>query len=369
MIFIMCIFYLRKKILCNIISNKIIKMHECKICKFYSDRPHDFNRHLISKKHIINEYKHSRGEPNSDTDDDTCVAPDLPYKCICEYECKTRQTLWRHKKMCDVAIEYEMLNNTKKPKKKKQSNIKNLIVDMKNSQTEIEILKSELQLLRSQQSEKSLTNNSNNNINSNNTNIFNDNKTFSDNKTINVFTYVNSNYLNVEPLKPLEQKQLKKMLTIDSRKNGGHCFCDFVVFHYEKHLLHEYLGDIIINAYLKKDPEEQQFWSSDVARLSFIVRRVLDQDDLIWLTDKKGSYIEKTIISPLLDELKLIMQDYKNKCREKMETIEISTKDIEKYTNAGFTLSKVNLDIDLKQLHPKILTYITPHFQLRIKNT
>lgn len=348
-------------------------MHGCKICDYYSDRPHDLTRHYVSKKHIITEYKHIHNDKldidedinthsgNSESTNDITDIIKMPYVCICEYGCKNRQTLWRHKKVCDVAIEYELAENIKKPKKKKTS-IKNLIVDMKNSQTEIQILKSELELLKSQ----SLAKNSNNTIsnnNSNNTNIFNDNK------TINVFTYVNSNYLDVEPLKPLEQKQLKKMLTIDSKKNGGHCFCDFVVFHYEKHLLHEYLGDIIIDAYLKKDPEEQQFWSSDVARLSFIVRRVLDQDDQIWLTDKKGTYIEKTIISPLLDELKLIMQNYKNKCKEKMETVEISTKDIEKFTNAGFTLSKVNLDIDLKQLHPKILTYITPHFQLRIKNT
>lgn len=341
-------------------------MHGCKICDYYSDRPHDLTRHLVSKKHIITEYKYTHTDKpdiheyiNKTTNSKTNDITKMPYMCICEYGCKNRQTLWRHKKICDVAIEYELAENIKKPKKKKTS-IKNLIVDMKNSQTEIQILKSELELLKSQ----SLTNNSNNTIsnnNSNNTNIFNDNK------TINVFTYVSSNYLDVEPLKPLEQKQLKKMLTIDSKKNGGHCFCDFVVFHYEKHLLHEYLGDIIIDAYLKKDPEEQQFWSSDVARLSFIVRRVLDQDDQIWLTDKKGTYIEKTIISPLLDELKLIMQNYKNKCIEKMETLEVSSKDIEKYTNAGFILSKVNLDIDLKQLHPKILTYITPHFQLRLK--
>lgn len=102
--------------------------------------------------------------------------------------------------------------------------------------------------------------------------------------------------------------------------------------------------------------------------MSFIVRRVLDQDDQIWLTDKKGTYIEKTIISPLLDGLKLIMKNYKNKFVEKMQTTKLSIKDMEKYTNAEFTLSKVNLDIDLKQLHPKILIYITPHFQLRLKN-
>jgi hypothetical protein len=219
------------------------------------------------------------------------------------------------------------------------------------------MLKSELQLLKSQQIGNPVITNCSNN---NNNNTINDNKTI--NKTINVFTYVNSNYQNAEPLIPLQKPKITEMLTIDSKKYKGHCLCDFVVSYHRKHSLHEYLGEIIINAYKKKNPEEQQFWSSDVARLSFIVRRVLDQDDIIWTNDKKGVYIEKTIITPLLEELKLIISDHIDKLEEKIKVAYLN--DLSKMIEYKGTLSLVCVDIKDRNLHPKILTYITPHFHL-----
>jgi len=109
----------------------------CEKCHFITCNKKDYNRHIVTKKHIIN---------NSQ-----CISIEKtqknPYKCICGKIYKDNSGLWRHKKVCDFdekndkniiiekpddkndkLIEYLMKENSEL--RKEQTDIKQLILEL-----------------------------------------------------------------------------------------------------------------------------------------------------------------------------------------------------------------------------------------------
>jgi hypothetical protein len=268
---------------------------------------------------------------------------------ICEWcnkQYKHRQTLSKHKKSC---------------KNKSTGNVGKILNEMKELKLEIQMLKS------NHPSEKIPTKKIITKNNSDNNNSFNDNKVINNQKTINSVAYINLHYTNTEPLKPICPEQISKMIVMLPEESGTYSFCEFLIFNYEKGILHEFLGKIIISVYKKEDPEEQQFWATDVARLTFVVRQVLNKGG-IWLTDKKGTHITDYIITPFLEELTIMLVKHIQSCRLQIIGNE-NTKDVEKFGNQIYVARQINLDISLNKLHTKILAYITPKFQLGTNQT
>ncbi len=70
-----------------------------------------------------------------------------------------------------------------------------------------------------------------------------------------------------------------------------------------------YISICIVASYQCDNKSEQQFHSSDVSRLTYIVREIINKNRE-WVADKKGIKIEERIIIPLLDQIKNIMNEY-----------------------------------------------------------
>lgn len=310
-------------------------MHRCKICNFETYRLNDYNRHLNTKKHNNNISKGCSTiiDTNKNVDNHTNIDTQFGHSCEkCGKIYKHYQTKWTHKQTCG-----------------KQA-------------THIETIMKELIEIKSKINSQQPIN-CTNDMSINNSNNITDNKVINNQKTINVVAYVNAHYLNVEPLKPICQNQITQMITMTPEESGNHSFCEFLVYNHDKKILHEFLGRIITDAYKKTNPTEQQFWATDVARLTFVVRQVLNKSK-IWLTDKKGAHITSYIITPFLDELNAMLIDHIKICRTKNDNIFMSSTDLEKYSNQMLSAREIILEIANQVLHQQILKHITPKFQI-----
>lgn len=377
-------------------------MYECNTCNFSTDRFTDLNRHYNTKKHIKNEYLNSL--KCDDTLDhtiskrqksveiltnkekiyhqtDNFVENNLKkleffdnnannltintsadsqcektYNCVhCEKTFNSRQALWAHKKVCD-GIKIPKLNA-------KELEIKQLKLEL----TEMNKLKLEVNVMKDLICK--LTNNNIINTNSNNTynstNTDNSINTHNNQKIVNVFNYVSSNYTNTPTIKRLELQDIDNLL---EDKNSKHTIEELLVYYQSKCVLDEFLGDIIKTAYKKEDPEEQQFWTSNIQKLTFIVRQLLNKKDKVWLQDRNGTCLVNHIIDPILKVIKKSLQLYVESVDKGKYNCSKTIDEFEKFMKNGVHASDIIVDIDKKILHHKILKYIAPHFQLEQTN-
>ena len=98
----------------------------CEFCSFITCNKKDYSRHLLTKKHIINNYQ--------------CVSIEKsqknPYECICGKIYKENSGLWRHKKVCKFDHKFnESISNDKNDKlieylMKENKEIKEMILEI-----------------------------------------------------------------------------------------------------------------------------------------------------------------------------------------------------------------------------------------------
>jgi hypothetical protein len=224
-------------------------------------------------------------------------------------------------------------------------------------------MKEILEKVNLSQQTQTITHNCNNSSNNNMiaktiTNIKGDNIE-NNNKTI-VFNYVNQEYQHTPPIKTLEIKDIVRLLTMPNTK---HTTVDFIIYYYKKYALHTFLGEIIRKEYKKEDPEEQQFWVSSVMRLTFIVRQILNKEN-VWLKDMDGVCITRHIIDPMLKEIKKLLQKSIDSLKDSNNMRNKSLEEYEKAHDDGIIAVEIIQKINENELHGPILKYIAPYFQL-----
>lgn len=303
---------------------------QCKKCNYVTYDKSNFLKHKSTKKHI------------KKVQEDTKSTSNLPKVCIeraytcqfCGNEYASSSTLSRHKKACSEKIN---LNNNH-----------DLVV--KDLQKEIEHLK-ELHMKdkeMKQQLEKEVANL----------------KTLLTNagvvvkKSVSALAYVAQNYKDAPQLDKLNDYSYLQFRDEDDEFD----LLEMVFTHYRTDTLHKYLGDIIVNAYKKNNPDEQALWNSDTVRLTYVIRDLINQKT-DWTIDKKGVKTTKYIIEPLLEYLRtLLAQFIDDNCLENY----IHEPDVRfiKRTEDLQTTIKIIAEIKNKILAPKIIKYIAPHFYL-----
>ena len=79
-----------------------------------------------------------------------------------------------------------------------------------------------------------------------------------------------------------------------------------------KQKLNEKIGDIILASIKKENPKVQSLWCSDVSRLSYLVRDIVDNSKKIseWKIDKNGKKMCELLIIPLVNEIKAISKEF-----------------------------------------------------------
>ena len=69
----------------------------CFFCDFISCNKKDYRRHLMTNKHKINENQY--------------IGVKKPHTCLCGKTYKDYSGLWRHKKKCNICINYQNKTN------------------------------------------------------------------------------------------------------------------------------------------------------------------------------------------------------------------------------------------------------------------
>lgn len=84
-----------------------------------------------------------------------------------------------------------------------------------------------------------------------------------------------------------------------------------LVNHHKDGNLHSVLGDVIVVGYQEDNVKQQSLWSTDVARLTYLVKEIGKKGSL-WTQDKKGNKVKRLVIKPLLKKIKTIVEAFNN---------------------------------------------------------
>lgn len=181
------------------------------------------------------------------------------------------------------------------------------------------------------------------------------------NKSVSATAYVVRHFDKAPPMKKLSNRDAVKLLEYNVPEN--HTSGEMIVYSYESKTLTKYLGNIIVDEYKTKKPEDQSVWNSDSVRLSFIVRQALKSGGNEWVADKSGIKLMELIISPMLKSVDAIMKKY---IKEKGVLIENIDDELDDAKILGHMTSASNIIslINKNELHDDILKYISPHFYL-----
>jgi len=314
----------------------------CDNCNYSTNDKSNYRRHIRSPTHQLivlksnnNNYNSNNiAEPkkvyiskNHNTKSKKSVEPNLDNnKCGCGKTFAHQPSLSRHKKKCAFTEK----ENEVKELKGKVDVLTNKVEDM--NDLIFELIKSNKDAIS-----KPTTHN---------------------NYKISVKNYIQQNYPNAPVLKGPENYA---KLTFDDKE-----LIDTLIYKYKHKVLHEYLGDFLVEYYKKDDPADQSVWSSDISRLTYIVKEALADKKSIWNHDYKGVKTKKCIVDPLLQHIKKYIGNYweKNVDLKINKKKEIDVTAFEKRQKKYNTTYAIETDIDNGLLANDIIKYIASHLHM-----
>jgi len=122
-------------------------------------------------------------------------------------------------------------------------------------------------------------------------------------KSVDALTFLMTHRKNAPELKKITQENAQELLTHENK------LYDYLLHFNSENKLDQYIGDIILKYIKKENPEEQSVWNSDVSRLTFLIREIIDESPT-WLRDPNGAMFNAKIITPVISEVK----KYLDKC-------------------------------------------------------
>lgn len=308
----------------------------------------------------------SSNESLSGSSNDSSSKKVINLSCpFCKKTFKHNQNLWRHKK-----YRCKMINSSNQKDSSSQENEDK--IKIKKLEEQLALTKNKLETTEDNLNKTlSILDNTSNTLNNTSTTLNNTSNTAS--KSMSTLNYVITNFSEAPPIKTLEGKRLDGF--IEYRGETEKTIAEVIVYHYEKKKLQRLLGDLIIAEYKKSDKSKQSIWNTDVSRLTFILRQVIDNTkNTQWIVDKRGLDLIKLIIDPVVKKVAEILKDY-----IKNENIWINKIKQNDYSNSVQEIMKnklrymeiatiISQHINLKNLESEILRYIAPHFNLKAKN-
>jgi len=317
----------------------------CECCDYTTHRESDMKKHKLTKKHLLSKQAQleQQNKPKKVQDIEK-VLKKTNIKCLknaqIEFHCKNChkcfkhiQSLNRHLKKC------KDINNEDK---KIIINPDQIIVQI-SEYNELKNDKQKLLDLAAKNADASVIN------------------AKSAKKSMSMMNYAMYNFANAPPIKLLEKNEAIKLLTYD--KKTKHTLNAHLIYHHNEYTLPRFIGDMIVAGYKKDDAGEQSIWTTDNARLSFIVMELLGSGKKEWEVDKSGLAIKKLIIVPLLEEIKSELLKH----IEKLTEIGKKQDNALKYMEDMCSSKEIICEISKGTLADLIIKYISPHFGFDFK--
>lgn len=316
--------------------------YKCEQCNYSTDTKFSYERHLQTKKHNNKCHevntdsklnpKYSKNSQKNDykkekNDDMSCD--------YCNKKFANQSNLIRHKKKC--RNKQELINKLLKEKQDQENQfLKEMVKKLEEDKKQLNSIIEHYQ--------KTI----------NNAGLII--KT-----SVSALSYIARNYQNAPVLEKLNDYTYITYKDDEDKAD----LIEMLYTHYETKSLHKYLGDIIVKAYKKDDPNDQSVWTSDPSRLTYIIREIVNQK-AEWLVDKKGIKTTKYIIKPLMDYLDRYLSENYNEIIQYIEknVQYMSTSELEKLSKNQNNYIHIIQQIRNNLLQPEILKYIAPYFHV-----
>ena len=320
----------------------------CKLCNYESCDKSNYSRHLKSSSH-----KHLSGEDNS-------YPENYPVATRIIKTEKSEKTENTKKFICENCNEsFNHLSNYSRHKNHRCKYLKNNIIDecqeniilrqkVQEYQEQLKIRdiqsKTEIKYLKQQNDElKSFINSGK----------------MAPTVNISIKKYIQQQFSDAPVLEPI--KDYPK-LTFNEED-----LVQSMVSNYNNGTLHKYLGNFLIKYYKKEDPSQQSMWNSDVARLTYMIKELINNNNSIWNNDYKGIKTKDCIVTPFLKYIKKCINEYCGNNIEEYRSIDTDT--LIRIQTILIVIQKIKVKINNGELAEDIVRYIAPYFYLDRTNS
>jgi len=135
-------------------------------------------------------------------------------------------------------------------------------------------------------------------------------------KSMDALTFLMTHRKNAPELKKLTHKNAQELLTNEAK------LYTHLLYHNDENTLDQYIGEIILAHIKKENPDDQSVWNSDVSRLTYLIREIVDES-LTWLRDPNGAMFDQKIIVPIIN----VIRSYLDKClySKNPDNVELNT--------------------------------------------
>lgn len=324
--------------------------YKCVHCNYETDDLSNFTKHKQRPKHLINVKKSQTTIINPQVTDvspsklgkePNILQPKIPKKLTCDYcdiTFSSSHSLSRHLNICSSKI----IENKDAIIKEKDVLLKEKAELLKEKEKRLKEMAREKdkrieELLKEKES---IINEKNNLFEYLKTSTMKHIDLSQINSTanlssVNALTFLMTHRKNAPPLRQIDHTDAIKILNYDETESTKHI--ESLIFEFRKKHFAKMIAGLIVNQYKTANPDNQSFWSTDVARLSYLIRDVAQQNaEPTWITDKKGVKLTNYVLTPILDAIYQLLDNY-----------------IKKITILNKSLSKV-LDIDYDQINRNI---------------
>jgi hypothetical protein len=280
------------------------------------------------------------------------------FKCIiCNYETIDSGNLYHHKKTKKhIQKELESQNLVLKQKEidliiKENQELKQKLQEKEMQQKLLEKENEKLEEVNKilkEQSGKTINNTQNNTIN------------------IGSINYVNEHFKDAPPLEKITNFIINGIDTNDASQHEK--FIEDVLYHHKNKILHQLLGDHIVDLYKKNDLNKQSFHTTDTSRLNYVVRVIENSIELVNESeqeiesdseDDRYNFINEETLDSDTKELITIKKQYDRQMKKveknkEMQLIKVNelenNKKVWTTDKNGYKICKLLIDPTVKQL-------------------
>lgn len=341
----------------------------CEYCNFDTEILFNFNRHIKTKKHLSKMSAQNLQTPKEpernlkekkEQKEQNEHMPNNEHICsMCNVSFATSGSASRHKKICSERItktdklhknnnghicpfcHLSFATSGSVSRHKKICSEKITITNkLQKSNDEIQLLKDEINSLKS----------------------VIDSAGIIAKTSASAMSYLIQHHNNAPPLKQITNDECKKI------KYNTYSNDDFVNeltdYYYDKTLV-SHIGDFIVRIYKKDDKDDQSIWNSDTTRLTYIIRKSIDDKRPDWTMDKKGNDTCEYIIDPVIEYIKNCINESYEHLGEENKEDNTTVETVESNLKRMMLMVQILRQIKKNILRDEILKYIAPKFYLQ----
>jgi hypothetical protein len=190
-------------------------------------------------------------------------------------------------------------------------------------------------------------------------------------QSMSTIQFICQNYNQAPPLKSLTNfAAIYTDYPVDGNANENNIkFVEEIISKFRHKTLAGFIGEFIIKNYKCEDSKKQSIWNTDAGRFSYIIRQLVESEEVIWQVDKKGVKTKQFIIDPVLkyidNEINIYIKSFQPQgCNRQIFLNIKATNDRLAFNSKLCDSHNIKTEINDGLLHDEVLKIITPKFHI-----